>query len=138
MLSRDERPRRRQHELSVELVTIAAEAASAKSLDETVVIEVGDLIAITDYFVISSGRNDRQVKAIAEEVERRVKGHDGSSPRAVEGLADARWVLMDYGDFVVHVFDEEARSYYDLERLWSDAPRLSVTASVVRMGRAEA
>lgn len=112
--------------MSIELVMIAAEAASAKSLEETVIIEVGDLIAITDYFVISSGRNDRQVKAIVEEVERRVKGHGGSSPRAVEGLAGARWVLLDYGDFVVHVFDDEARAYYNLERLWSDAPRLSV------------
>ncbi len=121
--------------MSIELVTIAAEAASSKSLEETVVIEVGDLIAITDYFVISSGRNDRQVKAIAEEVERRVKDHDGSSPRAIEGLADARWVLLDYGDFVVHVFDEETRAYYNLERLWSDAPRLAVALAP---GRAEA
>ena len=124
--------------MTIELVTLAAEAAAAKSLDETVVIDVGALIAITDYFVIASGRNDRQVKAITEEVERRVKGHDGSSPRAIEGLADARWVLMDYGDFVVHVFDEEARSYYDLERLWSDPPRLVLTASAGRMGRVEA
>lgn len=87
------------------------------------VIEVGDLIAITDYFVISSGSNDRQVRAIAEEVERQVKGR-GVSPRAIEGLDDARWVLMDFGDFVVHVFNDEARSFYNLERLWSDAPRL--------------
>jgi ribosome-associated protein len=111
--------------LTTDLVTVAAGAASAKTIEPTVVIEVGDLIAITEYFVISSGSNDRQVRAIAEEVERQVKGNGGLSPRAVEGLDDARWVLMDYGDFVVHVFSDEARSFYDLERLWSDAPRLA-------------
>ncbi len=110
--------------LTTDLVTVAAGAASAKTIEPTVVIEVGDLIAITEYFVISSGSNDRQVRAIAEEVERQLKGSGGVSPRAVEGLDDARWVLMDYGDFVVHVFSDEARSFYDLERLWSDAPRL--------------
>ncbi len=93
------------------------------------VVEVGDLLAITDYFVITSGTNDRQVRAIAEEIERRVKtAGDGLSPRAIEGLDDARWVLMDYGEFVVHVFVEEARRFYDLERLWADAPRLPVPA----------
>ena len=112
--------------MSAELVTVAAGAASAKTLDPTVVLDVGDIIAITDYFVISSGRNDRQVRAIAEEVERRVKMEGGPSPRTVEGLDDARWVLMDYGDFVVHVFSDEARSFYDLERLWADAPRLAL------------
>jgi ribosome-associated protein len=110
--------------LTTDLVTVAAGAASAKTAEPTVVIEVGDLIAITDYFVISSGNNDRHVRAIAEEVERQVKGR-GVSPRAVEGLDDARWVLMDFGDFVVHVFSDEARSFYNLERLWSDAPRLN-------------
>jgi len=109
--------------LTTDLVTVAASAASHKTAEPTVVIEVGDLIAITDYFVISSGSNDRQVRAIAEEVERQVKGR-GVSPRAIEGLDDARWVLMDFGDFVVHVFNDEARSFYNLERLWSDAPRL--------------
>ena len=111
--------------LTTDLVTVAAGAASAKTVEPTVVIEVGDLIYITDYFVISSGSNDRQVRAIAEEVERRVKTSGGSSPRAIEGLDDARWVLMDYGDFIVHVFSDEAREFYDLERLWSDAPRLA-------------
>ncbi|MGH9295981.1 MAG: ribosome silencing factor, partial [Acidimicrobiales bacterium] len=69
--------------------------------------------------------NERHVRAIAEEVERRVKSEGGGSPRCVEGRDDARWILMDYGDYVVHVFGEEARAYYDLERLWGDAPRLA-------------
>ena len=90
-------------------------------------IEVGDLLCITDYFVIASGTNDRQVRAVTEEVERRVKSDGGGNPRTIEGLDDARWVLMDYGDFVVHVFVDEARRFYDLERLWGDAPRLELT-----------
>ncbi len=118
--------------MTANLVTVAAGAASSKTMDPTIVIEVGDLIAITDYFVISSGRNDRQVRAIAEEVERQVHQRAGSKPRAVEGLDDARWILMDYGDFVVHVFNEEAREFYDLERLWSDAPRFDWEQSELR------
>jgi ribosome-associated protein len=121
-------------QLTTDLVTVAASAASRKTAEPTVVIDVGDLIAITDYFVISSGSNDRQVRAIAEEVERQVKGR-GVSPRAIEGLDDARWVLMDFGDFVVHVFNDEARSFYNLERLWSDAPRLDWS---LRLDRIEA
>jgi ribosome-associated protein len=75
--------------------------------------------------VVTSGRNDRQVRALVEEVERKVKDHDGTAPVAVEGLSDATWVLMDYGDFIVHVFAEQTRSYYDLEHLWSGAPRIT-------------
>jgi len=116
--------------LTVEQAVLAAEAASSKTLEPTVVIDVGDLIAITDYFVVASGSNDRQVRAIADEVEHRVKTVTGSAPRRVEGLDDLRWVLMDYGDFVVHVFHAEARAYYDLERLWGDAPRLDWEAEV--------
>jgi ribosome-associated protein len=113
--------------LSTELVTVAVEAAATKTPDETVVIDVGDLLAITEYFVITSGSNERQVKAIAEEVERLVKQHPhGRGPRTIEGRDDARWILMDYGDFVVHVFLESARKFYDLERLWGDAPRFEV------------
>ncbi len=122
-------------DLTTDLVTVAAGAASAKTVEPAVVIEVGDLIAITDYFVISSGSNDRQVRAIAEEVERQVKVNGGSSPRAIEGLEDAHWVLMDFGDFVVHVFDDETRRFYDLERLWSDAPRVPWES---KLDRAEA
>jgi ribosome-associated protein len=112
--------------LGTELVSLAVEAAASKTSDPTVVLDVGDLLAITEHFVITSGSNDRQVRAIAEEIERRLKTAGGGGPRTVEGLDDARWVLMDYGDFVVHVFVEEARRFYDLERLWGDAPRLEV------------
>src|SRR5581483_6890867 len=91
---------------------------------DTVVLEVCKVLAITDAFVITSGANSRQVRTIAEEVEDAVKAGDGPSPIRIEGLDDARWVLLDYGDFVVHVFLDEARRFYDLERLWSDAPRV--------------
>jgi ribosome-associated protein len=103
----------------------AARAASAKGGDDTVIIEVGEILAITDAFVITSGRNTRQVKTIAEEVEARLKAEGGISPLRVEGLGDSHWVLLDYGDLVVHVFLDETRAYYDLERLWSDAPRVA-------------
>ncbi len=103
----------------------AARAASAKGGDETVIIEVGAVLAITDAFVISSGRNTRQVRTIAEEVEARLKADGGISPLRVEGLGDSQWVLLDYGDLVIHVFLDETRAFYDLERLWSDAPRVA-------------
>jgi len=102
----------------------AARAASAKGGEETVIIEVGAILAITDAFVITSGRNTRQVRTIAEEVEVRLKAEGGIAPLRVEGLGDSQWVLLDYGDLVVHVFLDETREFYDLERLWSDAPRV--------------
>jgi ribosome-associated protein len=103
-------------------VTTAARAASAKKGEQTIVLDVGDVLSITDAFVITSGSNRRQVLTIAEEVEAQLKASGGPSPIRVEGLADAQWVLLDYGDFVVHVFLDEVRRYYDLERLWADAP----------------
>ncbi|HEX2698655.1 MAG TPA: ribosome silencing factor [Acidimicrobiales bacterium] len=104
---------------------VAARAAAAKKGDDPVILEVGQILAITDAFVITSGTNPRQVRTIAEEVEARVAAECGPKPLRTEGLDDARWVLLDYGDFVVHVFLDEVRRYYDLERLWSDAPRVA-------------
>ena len=103
----------------------AARAASAKGGEETVIVEVGAVLAITDAFVITSGRNTRQVKTIAEEVEAKLKSEGAISPLRVEGLGDSHWVLLDYGDLVIHVFLDETRDFYDLERLWSDAPRVA-------------
>ncbi len=103
----------------------AARAAAAKGGEDTVIIEVGLVLAITDAFVITSGRNTRQVKTIADEVEARLKVDGEIKPLRVEGLGDGQWVLIDYGDLVVHVFLDETRAYYDLERLWSDAPRVT-------------
>ena len=103
----------------------AARAASAKGGEDTVIIEVGLVLAITDAFVITSGRNSRQVKTIAEEVEARLKLEGDIKPLRVEGLSDSHWILLDYGDLVIHVFLDETREFYDLERLWSDAPRVA-------------
>jgi ribosome-associated protein len=103
------------------LVAAAARAAEAKKAGDIVVLEVGPILAITDAFLITSGSNPRQVRTIVEEVEAAVRRAGGPRPRRIEGLDDARWVLIDYDDFVVHVFLEEARAYYALERLWADA-----------------
>jgi ribosome-associated protein len=101
---------------------VAAKAAADKKGDDTLILEVGSVLAITDSFVITSASNERLVRTIAEEVEAKVKEADGPGPIRIEGLDDARWVLLDYGDFVVHVFLTDVRKYYDLERLWADAP----------------
>jgi ribosome-associated protein len=88
-----------------------------------VVLSVTKTLAITDAFVITSGSNPRMVKTMVEEAEEKVKQVGGPAPLRIEGLDDARWVLMDYGDFVVHVMLQEARDFYQLDRLWSDSER---------------
>jgi ribosome-associated protein len=103
---------------------LAAAAAAAKKAEQTVVLDVGDIISITDAFVITSGTNVRQVRTIVDEIEKSLKERTSVAPRSVEGLDDASWVLLDYGDVVVHVFLAETRAYYDLDRLWADAPRV--------------
>jgi ribosome-associated protein len=113
------------HDAQVPAAAIeAAMAADDKSGERTVVLAMGELLAVTDAFVITDGRNTRQVHTIADSVRERVKQRCGLAPMAVEGIADLQWVLMDYGDFLVHVFLDETRAYYDLERLWGDAPRV--------------
>ena len=102
---------------------LAARAASDKKATDTVILDVGAVLAITDAFVITSAANDRQVRTIVEEIERQIKEAGGPAPLRVEGMREAQWVLLDYGDFIVHVFLDDVRSFYDLERLWSDAPR---------------
>jgi len=107
--------------VGTELVLEAAEAASSKKADRIVILDVSQLLVITDHFLICSGNNDRQVRTIAEEVERRLAERH-VKPFRREGEREGRWVLLDYVDFVVHVFGPEERDYYDLERLWADAP----------------
>ena len=101
---------------------MAAAAIDDKKGLGVVLLDVSALLVITDVFVIASGTSRRHVLTLAEAVEERLKGV-GRRPLRTEGLEDATWALLDYGDFVVHVFDEPTRRYYDLERLWSDAPR---------------
>lgn len=104
-----------------ESCALAARAAWAKGGEDTIILSVGRILAITDAFVITSGSNARQVRTIVEEVEEQLKVGGRHGPRRIEGLDDARWVLMDFGDFVVHVMLTEAREFYRLEQLWADA-----------------
>lgn len=103
------------------MAVAAARAAAAKQGSEIVILDVRDLIGITDYFVIASGTSDRQVRTLAEEIERALKA-EGHRPVRREGEREGRWVLLDFIDLVAHVFRDEERSYYELERLWADAP----------------
>ena len=95
-----------------------------KALDVTV-LDLREIASFTDYFVIATGTNRRQVQAISDEVVEQLK-HSGTRAARVEGYQTAEWILVDYGDFVVHVFDEKARRFYDLERLWREASRVDV------------
>ncbi|MFT7647398.1 MAG: ribosome-associated protein [Candidatus Poriferisodalaceae bacterium] len=106
------------------LVNAAARGASDLLGTDIVVLDVGDVMGITDHFVIVSASNTRQVRRIADECESAVKADGGDGPLRLEGLGDALWVLIDFGAFVVHVFHEETRRFYDIERLWSDVPRV--------------
>ena len=105
-------------------VRLAAGAADDKKASDTLIIDVGDVFSVSDYFVITSASNPRQVAAIVDSVEEELKNAGGPSPVRVEGLEEREWVLMDYGAFVVHVFHQEQRDFYQLERLWSDRPRI--------------
>ena len=87
-------------------------------------LDVGDVLAITGTFVITSAGNSRLVKALVDEVEAQIKAAGGPAPKRVEGVDRHEWVLIDYGDIVVHIFLDETRRYYELERLWGDVPRL--------------
>jgi ribosome-associated protein len=109
-----------------EAARLAALAAEDKLGQNTVMLAMGELFGVVDAFVITSGRNTRQVRTLVDEIEQRVKEGCGQSPLAVEGLRDLTWVLMDYGDFLVHVFLEATRDFYDLEHLWAGAPRVAL------------
>lgn len=108
---------------------VAASAASAKQGHDIVVLDVGPIIAIIESFVLVSATNTRQVRTIVDEVELALKLHDDSRPLGIEGRDDATWVLLDFGDVVVHVFLSETREFYDLDRLWADAARIPFAES---------
>jgi ribosome-associated protein len=108
-----------------ERVRAALHAASEKKALDPVVLDLREIASFTDYFVIVSGANERQVQAISDEVYETLK-KSGSAAARVEGYKTAEWILLDYGDFVVHVFEQKARKFYDLERLWREAKRIDV------------
>jgi ribosome-associated protein len=115
-------PKRVDRDVVADWASIAALAADDKQALDTVVLEVGAVLAITDFFVITSATNSRQVRTIAEAVEERLKENGGPVPLRIEGRSDLTWVLLDYGDLVVHVFLDEVRRFYDIERLYRDVP----------------
>jgi ribosome-associated protein len=114
---------------AVTLVHTAARAASDKLAQHIMAFDVSDQLAITDAFVLASATNDRQVKAIVDEIEEKLRDL-GEKPIRREGERDGRWVLIDYGDVVVHVQHEEEREFYALERLWRDCPLIDLPADV--------
>jgi ribosome-associated protein len=115
---------------SIELAQLAASAADAKQAENLVALDVSGPLPLADVFLLASGRNERNVIAIAEEVQDRLAEHGAKALRR-EGMSEGRWILLDFGDLVVHVFHEEDRMYYSLERLWKDCPvvPLQVTAA---------
>jgi ribosome-associated protein len=98
----------------------AVEAADSKQAKDIKVLDLREITTFADFFVIASGANTRQIQAIADEIEIQLK-QMGEYPHSVEGYQNAEWVLLDYGDYLIHIFTEKARQYYDLERLWRDA-----------------
>ena len=111
---------------SLELVTTAAHAAADKLAHDIVPYDVSDVLSITDAFLLASAPNDRQVKSIVDEIEERLSKELGAKPVRREGDREARWVLLDYVDIVVHVQHSEERVFYALERLWKDCPELDL------------
>jgi ribosome-associated protein len=107
---------------------VAVRAAESKKATDLRVLDLTGITSFTDYFVVCTGANQRQIQAIADAIGQELK-HRGEFPISVEGYKDAEWVLVDFGDFVVHVFSPRARTYYDLERLWRNAKSVAIPAA---------
>lgn len=125
---------KKKSETTSQLITAIAACQDKKAEDLTILQMDKNSGAFTDYFVICSGSNPRQIQAISDEVELRLK-RAGTYPNNIEGYKQAEWVLLDYVDFVVHVFSASARSYYDLERLWRTAKKLETSEVVTKARR---
>lgn len=110
---------------ALELLSVAAAAADAKQAEDLVALDVSGPLPLTDIFLLATGRNERNVQAIAGEIEDRMLDA-GSKTLRREGRSEGRWILLDFGDLVAHVFHEEDRMYYSLERLWKDCPAIPV------------
>ena len=109
---------------------LAIRCAADKKAVNMVALDLRPVASFTEFFVVCSGTNQRQVQAIADEISEQLKKQLGQSPVRVEGYNTAEWLLMDYGDFVVHIFDKEARDFYDLERLWRDATKVELPEDI--------
>lgn len=111
-----------------ETVKLALHSASEKKAFDLVGLDLREIASFTEFFIIASGSNQRQVQAIADEIEEQLKKQLKTKPVRTEGYGSAEWVLMDYGDFIVHIFEQKAREFYDLERLWRDAKKVELPA----------
>jgi ribosome-associated protein len=112
---------------------LIAEVAEARKAVDLVGLDVRNLSSFADTFIIATGTSDRHVRSVADAVEAALKDH-GEVPMGIEGYDEGRWVLIDCGDAIVHIFQQEIRDHYDLERLWSDAPILDLTAASLGVG----
>lgn len=110
-------------ERSSELAKLAIAALEDKKAEDIRIIDIGEVSVLADYFIIASGNNRTQVQAMADEVEQRL-GRAGAAPRQVEGYQSANWVLLDFGDVIIHLFDTQNRLFYDLERIWKDGTQI--------------
>jgi ribosome-associated protein len=117
-----------QDEATIPNWLLAVRAAESKKATEIKVLDLTGITSFADYFVICTGSNQRQVQAIADEVNLRLKREAGELPISVEGYDQAEWVLADYGDLLVHIFSPKSREYYDLERLWRSAKTIEIPA----------
>lgn len=109
-----------------ESVKLALRCAEDKKAINTVALDLRPIASFTEFFIITGGANQRQVQAISDEIEVQLKQQLGIKPVRIEGYSTAEWVLVDYGDFVVHIFENKARAFYDLERLWRDARKVQL------------
>jgi len=107
-------------------VKMALQCAADKKAIDPVLLDLRGIADFTDFFIIVSGSSEKQVQAISDEIEERLKKELHEIPINIEGYATAEWILMDYGDFIVHIFDKNAREFYDLERLWRDARKITL------------
>jgi len=114
-------------------VALIVEAAQERKADDVVGLDVRKISSFADTFIIATGTSDRHVRSVADSIEAALKAH-GDPPMGIEGHDEGRWVLIDCGDTIVHIFQQEIRDHYDLERLWSDAPTLELEAVARGMG----
>ncbi len=112
---------------------LIAEAAQERKADEVVGLDVREISSFADTFIIATGTSDRHVRSVADSIATTLKAH-GEPPMGIEGYDEGRWILLDCGDTIVHIFQQEIRDHYDLERLWSDAPSLELEAAARSVG----
>ena len=110
---------------ALRIAKVAAQAADEKQATDVTVLDVGEILAITDLFVVASAGNKRQVRTICDAITDAVRRETGRSPLSSEGVSEQQWILIDYGSVVIHVFDDETRRFYEIERLYRDVPAVS-------------